>query len=89
MASLVGAALLLTILKSKTTFAAWKVFKVWTQMCLGTAARKFLPTDVQGCSWAMQLLHPTGEEGQGQPGRLSNVLAVLEEALGTWERKSI
>lgn len=58
-------------------------------MCLGTAAGKFLSTDVQRCSWTTQLLHPMGEEGQGQPERLSNVLAGFEEAVGTQERKSI
>lgn len=54
-----------------------------------TTAKKFLSTDVQGCSWTMQPFHPMGEKGEGQPGRLSNVLAMFEEAVGTWERKSI
>lgn len=80
MASLVGATLLTTILKSKTTFAAWKVFKVWT-------------TDVSGHGCQEVSVHAAGpshgREGSGQPGRLRTILASFEEAVGTWDRKSI
>lgn len=62
-------------------------------MCLGIAARKFLPTDVHEWSWATQLLHPPGQEGQRQPTDAEQYFgspaAGFEEAVGVQERKSM
>ena len=80
--------LLTTVLKGTTTFAGREGFflRYKTQVCLGIAARKFLPTDVHGCGGATQLLRPSGQEGQRQPRDAERYFgspaAGFEEAVG-------